>query len=147
MIPITQTKVVVRNSKGDMIIHGNCYAAAIASILELPIEQVPNVELFFEPNDGFWLEIMNKFLALRGLQIETDDRFKSFHRTIDELDGDDYSNKLLLKDEYYFVSGESPRGVKHITIYQNGQLVHDPHPTREGLLSCEIFEVIRKIDK
>ncbi len=38
MIPVTQTKVVVKNSKDEMVVRGNCFAAAIASIMELPIE-------------------------------------------------------------------------------------------------------------
>ena len=40
MIPVTQTKVVVRNSEDKIIVNGNCWAAAIASILELPLTEV-----------------------------------------------------------------------------------------------------------
>jgi len=38
-------------------------------------------------------------------------------------------------DELVFVSGPSPRGVPHQVLYRNGELWHDPHPSRAGLLS------------
>lgn len=48
MIPVTQTKMVVRNQAGEMVVRGNCWAAAIASMLEVPISEVPNAEVFFD---------------------------------------------------------------------------------------------------
>lgn len=45
MTPVTQTKVVVKNSKGNTVVNGNCYAAAIASMLDVPITEVPNIEV------------------------------------------------------------------------------------------------------
>jgi hypothetical protein len=41
--------------------------------------------------------------------------------------------------EPYLVSGISPRdpNVHHIVIYQDGQMVHDPHPDRTGLASLD----------
>jgi len=51
-----------------------------------------------------------------------------------------------VKDEFYIVSGQSPRNHKihHACIYQNGKLYHDPHPDGTGLVSEEYFEVIEK---
>ncbi len=37
----------------------------------------------------------------------------------------------------YIVSGLSPRGVRHVVIYVNGQLVHDPHPSQSGVVETE----------
>ena len=52
MIPVTQTKVSVIKSTGETVVYGNCYAAAIASMLELPITEVPNVEVLFYLKDN-----------------------------------------------------------------------------------------------
>jgi hypothetical protein len=144
MIPVTQTKVVVRNTKGEMVVRGNCYAAAIASILELPIDEVPNVEVLFHiESEPLWATTMHAFLESKGYELFTNSDYKCFHTA---FTNENYSHLARLqeelKDKYYLVSGDSPRGVKHICIYRNGKMVHDPHPTREGLLTEEIFEEI-----
>jgi hypothetical protein len=137
MIPVKQTKVVVKNSNGDMVVRGNCLAAAIASLLELPITEVPNFETLYGINNTYYYEVLCKWLRHLGYEITTDDRFKCFH-------GDENRNefKEQLKDMYYLVSGKSTRGIQHICIYQNGKLVHDPHPTNEGLFTEDFFEFI-----
>lgn len=48
----------------------------------------------------------------------------------------------LQNDEYYLVIGDGPRGVSHVCIYQNGELYHDPHPDRTGLVTEREFEKI-----
>ena len=127
MLPITQTKVVVRNSKDEIVIRGNCYAAAIASLLEIPITEVPNVETLFHIEGQLWLDVMLKFLESKGYKLQT---------------------KSVTEDGYYYIaSGDSPRGVKHSVIYFNGKMVHDPHPTREGLLSIDYYERLMPITR
>lgn len=81
MTPVTQTKVVIKNNKGETVTHGNCYAAAIASIIGLPITEVPNVEVFFHlpPDSCYWLEVMLTFLESKGYELCSDDRFRVFH--------------------------------------------------------------------
>lgn len=145
MIPVTQTKVVVRNTAGEIVQNGNCYAAAIASILEVPITEVPNVEVFFKFENGPWIETMLAFLNLMGWELNCDDRFKVFHDIkfgADEGKRSEYMDHCVNK--YYLVSGPSARGVHHICIYKNGKLVHDPHPTKEGILKEEIFQELVK---
>lgn len=149
MIPVTQTKVVVRNSAGEQVVYGNCYAAAIASMMELPIEQVPNVEVFFHiANSGFWNEVMHTFINSKDWELCNDQRFKVFHD--DKYGMNEGEPKRIDCFNYctgkcYLVSGKSVRGVNHICIYQNGKLVHDPHPTREGLLTVDEFQTLEKV--
>lgn len=154
MIPVTQTKVVVKNSKGEFVVHGNCYAAAIASMLELPITEVPNVELFFSGDeDVFWDTIMSNFLRRKGYELVDGDEYKIFHpeyeprhhAAMDEGLRDLLHDMGKYKDDFYFVSGDSPRGVKHICIYKEGVMVHDPHPTREGILNHLWFQKLVRI--
>lgn len=149
MIPVTQNKVVVRNAADEIVVNGNCYAAAIASILEVPITEVPNVEVFYKWDTLFWDDIMNKWLSLMGYELVNGLEFIVFHEDI--IDKNDYSHinieeeKERLKDKFYLVSGKSIRGVFHICIYQNGKLVHDPHPTKDGLITLENFQEIIKL--
>lgn len=145
MTPVTQTKVVVKNSNGEMVVRGNCYAAVIASMLDLPITEVPNVEVLFDlkdTNDTYWVEVMLTFLNKRGLIILTDNDYRVFHDPEYKMVNERLDIIRRLKDRYYIVSGQSQRGVSHCCIYKNGNLVHDPHPTREGLLTTEYFEDI-----
>jgi hypothetical protein len=155
MIPVTQTKVVVRNSKDEIIVNGNCYAAAIASLLELPLTEVPNVEVFFQIEGSYWNEVMLTFINSKGWDLCSDDRYKVFHpelaraiRSQDERTDEEYRAdlRLMLEDNYYLVSGPSVRGVNHITIYKAGELIHDPHPTKEGILALEQFQTLEKLN-
>jgi hypothetical protein len=145
MTPVIQTKVVVKNSKDEIVVHGNCYAAAIASMLDLPITQVPNIEVFFDTSFDFkWL--MNAWLREKhNMKIEWAEEFEIFHEGFEEGDRyDDAANarRLELSDEIYLAIGPSPRGVSHVCIYQGGEMIHDPHPTGEGLLKVESFQKI-----
>jgi hypothetical protein len=147
MIPVTQTKVVVKNSKGERVVSGNCYASAIASIMELPLSEVPNVEVFFHMQDEFWQTVMLTFINSKGWDLCSDDRFKVFHD--DQFGVNESMREVYIdacKDKYYLVTGKSERGVHHICIYRNGALVHDPHPSRDGLLTIESFKTLEKIN-
>lgn len=150
MIPVTQTKVVVKNLAGETVINGNCWAAAIASILELPITEVPNFEVLFphtERTGVQWMDLTRSFLFYKGFRYEPYDKFKCFHPEL--IPGWNQEHIMGLRnrlaDQYYLVSGPSPRGVNHVTIWQNGRMVHDPHPTREGILDLQLFEVVRPL--
>jgi hypothetical protein len=39
--------------------------------------------------------------------------------------------------EVVFVVGKSVRGVMHQVLYRDGQLWHDPHPSRAGIIAPE----------
>lgn len=39
-------------------------------------------------------------------------------------------------------SGDSPRDVSHAVIVRDGELWHDPHPSRAGVRSFEMFELL-----
>lgn len=145
MIPITQTKVVVENSKGEVVQRGNCYAACIASLLEVPITEVPNVEVFYHLDTGYHTEVMLTFLSSKGWDLCTDDRYGIFHKPKENWDDNEKKIVDEIVGNYYLVSGKSARGVSHICIYQNGQLLHDPHPTREGLQTIEYFQTLEKL--
>ena len=147
MIPVTQTKVVIKNSKDEIVVHGNCYAAAIASILELPLTEVPNVEVFFHlPIDStYWSEVMLTFLESKGYELCVDDRFRVFHDGNFGVDNGMRAHWLLeCENKYYLVSGRSKRGFSHMVIYKNGKLAHDPHPSRDGVETIDYIQTLMK---
>jgi hypothetical protein len=102
----------------DQTVHkfpnGNCMQACVASVFELPLEDVPN---FMRDGPDSFNRILNNWLSRRGL-VSLDARFE------DEV----------TQDCYMIACGDSLRGdVKHAVVYYNGKMVHDPHPDREGV--------------
>lgn len=108
---------------------GNCMSACYASLLELELHEVPNfVQIDVEGGKNWWQHAI-EFLWERGLCV-----YWITEHTDQPEEG-----------EYYLVFGLSPRGndLRHIVVFQNGEMVHDPHPDNTGLLSHEGSYMIR----
>lgn len=116
MIPVDQT--MFRPSEGDGA--GNCLAACIASVLELPLEDVPN---FAALSQEEWFTALQTWLRDRGLGIIV----WSTAGQMPYLDPDG-ADALLAQ-------GKSPRGDWRHTVVVDaaGELLHDPHPSRDGV--------------
>lgn len=108
---------------------GNCLSACIASLLEIPLSEVPNFhderfkdvpEDHPEGSQAFWANV-HKFLNSKGysLIIFQNQLFKDI---------------LPLMAGYFLVGGESPRGYQHSVIYTKEGLAHDPHPEGGGVI-------------
>jgi hypothetical protein len=110
MIPTTQT-ILAGDPSG---VQGNCLQAAVASLLDLPLDEVPH---FAEHED--WLERLCDFGAEHG--------FKVIYRppATEGVTG--------------LAFGPSARGVKHAVVWVNGEMAWDPHPDRSGLLSVSML--------
>lgn len=102
--------------------YGDCMRACIASLLDLPIANVPH---FLREADGdptkFWLGVCD-FAEARGWDYLCD-----FARHRPEFVGD--------MDGYHIIGGPSPRGggLLHAVVGRSGQVVFDPHPSKAGL--------------
>jgi hypothetical protein len=101
---------------------GNCHQAAVASILGLPLYEIPN---FGQQQDqeGAYLKFMRSlgFLVLKSPVVEL-------------------GAKL---DCYYLAFGPSiVTGNPHVAVYRAGKLSHDPHPGRNGLSEVESIHVL-----
>lgn len=122
MTPVVQTIFYDPAVPGRM---GNCLQAAIASVLDLPLDEVPHFVQNDEDSDGEvnWSTSLGVWLGLRGLQVDP---------TAEPLPG-----------EAYLVTGRSARGVMHMVVYRDGDLVHDPHPSGEGLMQAQGRFVLR----
>lgn len=101
---------------------GNCFATCIACILDLPVERVPNFCGDHPESDGEWLRAANRWLAQFGL------------RYIEFTFGDWVTDSHGLPGCHVVVSGPGPRGCDHATVWLDGKLAHDPHPSGAGLI-------------
>lgn len=130
MIPVTQT---LFGDGEDGSRPGNCLQACIASIFELPLDDVPHFVEF----KSQWYDKFNAFLAehdLWPIELSCDHH----------LPTDSY-----FKDAgYYLAGGKSPRGIMHSVVYHNGELAHDPHPKGGGLVEfVDITVFVKRFEK
>lgn len=98
---------------------GNCMSACIASILELSVEVVP---LFI--GEGWWSHLL-WWLAARNLSATK--------ITVDRA-----------PPGYTLAFGPSTRlhGLGHVCVALHGIVVHDPHPSRDGLPIVDYYVAI-----
>lgn len=107
---------------------GNCFPTVIACFLDLESpEDAIQIQEHYDEDD--WNVKLYNWLLEKGWQWSV---------------GDGH----LFNDEFYLVSGESPRNSKvtHVCIYQNGELYHDPHPDKTGIVTEAHFERIKKLE-
>ena len=84
---------------------GNCLQAATASILGLPLDDVPHFAA--HPVDPNWLKNWISWIAERGFQV---------------LEG----TPAWTIDGYYIAFGKTTGGYRHAVVMKGGQLAHDP---------------------
>ncbi len=96
---------------------GNCFSACVASLLELPIEEVPHFG-----SDDTWWATFQAWLKTRDL-----------YAVLFKVDSDEQRPPGL-----HIVSGRSPRhSALHAVVGEGAKIVHDPHPSRDGLVSID----------
>lgn len=95
---------------------GNCLQAAIASVLELPLEAVPN---FNEAGDE-WYPRLYDWCADHGFGVI-------------EYDVKNDAQIVAPSAGYWIAGGLGARGILHAVVYENDRLAHDPHPSRSGI--------------
>ena len=125
VIPVDQT--IFDNKKG------NCFAACVASILEVPLVDVPNFCAlkgdWYSPTQD-WL-VANHGMSLVNLKVENWAGGENWAEIFDYLRGC-----------YCILNGKSPRGEwEHSVIVRNGEIVHDPHPSKDGLADYDYRSV------
>lgn len=104
---------------------GNCFQACVASIFELPIEEVPH---FVKIWDSRWWLLFSEWLDDYGIEPV-------------EITGDRY-----IPPGHYIASGPTNRGTLHCCIYHEGMLAHDPHPSKAGLLKVTMVIHLLVVD-
>jgi hypothetical protein len=115
MIPVHQRRL----HDTDNGVYGDCMAAAVASLLHLRLEDMPELAA---PGVIQGLEL-ERFLRARGLTL-------LWLRPPIMVD---------LRGVYHLLAGPGPRGVRHVVVACDGDMVHDPHPSGEGLVEAEDY--------
>lgn len=118
----TQTRMFDPENPGG----GDCTETAVASLLAIPRDCVPDFAQ--GTNDGgVQYENLVKFLESMGFAV--------FMRPAN------WEPNCL-----YLAMGPSPRGCSHCVIMRDGQLVHDPHPSRAGLIRVGLIYMVVAVD-
>lgn len=112
--------------------NGNCFSACLASIFELPIENVPNFFKVAGHDETLWWAAVRDWLRPLGFGVMS-------------LQLSDQS-LLAAFEGWLIVCGESSRGIQHATIWRNGKLIHDPHPSQCGLIAPESVDLLYPLD-
>lgn len=156
MIPILQTILADpdrddgHSADGEA---GNCYQAALASALDLPLDAVPH----FAAMGADWWPKSHDWLAANGLirLIWCDDH--DTYPSVSEapwpmsLDCLAWPDDLPAPRELVAVlgCGPSPRGAfRHVVLLDpaSGSLLHDPHPSGDGVKHVDELEVLVRIE-
>lgn len=106
----------------------DCLRAVVASLLELPLAEVPHFVQVDADGGPNWWEHLTGWLHARGFAL------------VAVEPGD------LRPGEHYYVSGPSPRQLLgpgvcmglHAVVYRDERLAHDPYPEGGGVV--EVFE-------
>lgn len=132
---------------------GNCFSACVASILEIDLADVPYFMGESFTDDGSWWDRFTSWLTERGMRAD-------YYVPGQNID----ISKAGWPDEPYIATGRTPRDcpawraefVKipwpehepflHSVVYASGELIHDPHPSRAGILGdVTDFVLMRRI--
>jgi hypothetical protein len=109
----TQT-IFVNDPRG---IPGDCMRTAVASLLDLPTEAVPHFVLY----DRDWFTAFTMWLRSRGL-------------TMHPMAAGNIDRECL-------AIGMSPRNVEHVVVWGPEGLIHDPHPSQDGLEARQFWAI------
>ncbi|AXQ68601.1 hypothetical protein HOU00_gp062 [Caulobacter phage CcrPW] len=110
-------------------IEGNCTQAAFASLLGLELDEVPDFNTLHQgdENAGAFWHHLHTWCREQGWHLQM--------RPANQV-----PNVLYLAD------GPSPRGVGHFVIMKEGEIYHDPHPSRAGILEVKHTWMLLPVD-
>ena len=104
---------------------GNCFSACVASLLEIPISDVP----YFMGHDD-WFENFAEWLRPYGF----------YPMMFNAKDNPTWS-----PEGWAIAGGQSPRG-PHSVVSFHDKIRHDPHPSRDRIAEVEDWTVFVAID-
>lgn len=109
--------------------HGDCMRAVLKTLLQDPLPDCPHP---IDRHTGWWSDDWEEFLDARGFTL----RYFGIGAAVKRNPNDHGVPNLVI------ATGPSPRGrVNHAVIYDRNTetVLHDPHPSRAGLLSINWF--------
>lgn len=141
MIPVDQTMTVAEHGTG------NCLAATIASVLEVSIDEVPNLV-----NQDTWFEDMVGFMRRRGFEYVCyiDARPDGSWPELEQEEIDAFGGCVLASGftDRIYPEGHEMAGkpILHAVVmdWATKTVAHDPHPSKAGLTRFYDAIVFRK---
>lgn len=111
---------------------GNCYAACLASLFEVNLSDFPDEAETWKPGMGhrqswrLYLPRIHAWIRERGYVLMEVQKPHLFY------EGERF-------DPFCIISGPSPRNaeIQHAVVGCGLEIVHDPHPSRAGLLTID----------
>jgi hypothetical protein len=111
MKPVYQTKYGIP--------HGNCFMACVASILEVPLEECP--DLYDEEQQGKnWWGVSVAFVGSKGKLLDS-----GWDRSV-------HGDPPIIPSGYSIALGVARNGIGHACVALEGKIVHDPHARAAG---------------
>lgn len=137
---MTPRKQLLRHDPENGI-QGDCQRAAVASVLDLRVEDVPH---FCEdaPDAETYNARVDEYLASRGLCLirTAFEGNLGLERVLEAQAG-------MNRGVYFLLMGTSRTGCNHVVVACDGEIVHDPSLTNAGIIGpaddgwfwCEFF--------
>lgn len=152
MVPVTQ----VRTGYG----RGQCTEASIASLLEVPLEAVPDIwagphvpldapgsehqPLALTVKMWEWLK-REHGVMLCGIKLrERAPTIREAWLRSDGLFPFDWSEAAWSR--FHIACGPNPDGVEHCVVCERGELAWDPNPSRRGIVACQFVQWLVPLD-
>lgn len=105
-------------------VYGDCFRAALASLLDLPLQEVPH---FAKDADGdgalFWC-LINHWLSARGQALILS---RGFDFTIQQRAG--------MAPVFHLILGTCADGYPHVWVALSGRLIFDPNPSQLAIVT------------
>lgn len=108
--------------------------AMVASILELSPGEIPHFLEDGTEDTMAFIRRVNDFLR----------PFNLCYLPITQCR--EYMGQIGIRGLYHEASGQTDRGTCHACVALDGEIIHDPNPSRSGLLSIEEYGVFVVLD-
>lgn len=98
---------------------GDCFRACLATVIGTTSPRVPHFALLGVEH---FIETAMAWLEYRGYETS--------------IQKDDFQPEGLVAMPLHIIRGQGPRGLSHAVVgdTKTGNMVHDPHPSRAGLV-------------
>jgi len=109
--------------------YGNCQSACLAMLLGAELSEVPNfAQLAQDQGNAAAYTAQGEWLRERGWTLLTVAPWQGL--------------PWPPAHGYYIAGGASPRGFRHAVIFKDGELWHDPHPSRGGIANVDDVDLL-----
>jgi len=109
---------------------GNCFQAALASVLELELEEVPDFVNVYQDD---WFKEVERWLYKKFRAVYVFVTYEDFLENFADL---------RASGTYYIQVGPNQNDVMHCVVAQHGEMVHNPNRTCKGLKEVKYCEFL-----